>query len=607
MQGSEINEIVNKRKLCQEAFVAKNYSECIGLCIEILTLEPTDVQTWNLAGFIMIERKDFKRAIEYFSEGLNFAKTQLTLLQDELSTQDSHTSSTALSQAFSTMWNLCAGIWINLAEAYRRHKLPQESIKLLQEALQSLPLLRENATFHFNLAKAYIDAEDPLNSIKHYTIAIKLDPTDLGAMYNLANAHVRLENFPQAIELYQKAYQKGFLKAGINLANTYIKLGYFSQALKIFTEIEPHFLQDSVFIINYANALNYTNANFATTQEYYLRALKLDSTRADFYLNYAHFLLKHKEFAQGFRVYESRKKFDNMLPITLPNLWHKDKEDTLAFKDKVVCVHYEQGFGDCIMFARFLVPLQQIAKEIVFIIQEPLKKLFEDIFASQNMRICTNLMQSDFTHIDISISLLSLPLALGIGTKEQILKNEQYLAYTSMLKRALIKGSADEIYGIKPSTLKIGVCFQSDSNFHEVSLKNIPPEPLFAMLRSLFPDSQKTELYSLTFSGIDSKLCEELEILDCQAQMQDFFQTRKLIEKLDLVISIDTAIAHLSASIGKSTLTLLSKRYDWRYENGINTSWYSNMLCFTQSELNKWEYVLANLKSYLAGIYKEYI
>ena len=127
------------------------------------------------------------------------------------------------------------------------------------------------------------------------------------------------------------------------------------------------------------------------------------------------------------------------------------------------------------------------------------------------------------------------------------------------------------------------------------------------MLRSLFPDSQKTELYSLTFSGIESKLCEELEILDCQAQMQDFFQTRKLIEKLDLVISIDTAIAHLSASIGKSTLTLLSKRYDWRYENGINTSWYSNMLCFTQSELNKWEYVLANLKSYLAGIYKEYI
>ena len=88
--------------------------------------------------------------------------------------------------------------------------------------------------------------------------------------------------------------------------------------------------------------------------------------------------------------------------------------------------------------------------------------------------------------------------------------------------------------------------------------------------------------------------------------MQDFLQTRKILEKLDVIITIDTALAHLSASLGKSTLVLLHKRFDWRYDKGIDSVWYENILGFVQSDMGKWESVLHNLKSYLSSGYGEY-
>lgn len=608
-EDDKTTDIVAKKQLCAQAFANKNYSECVGLCVEILTLDHFDIDTWNLAGITMIELKEYARAIEYLAEGLHLARERLKSLQvqvlhkhDKFSTQNMQDPlHTTLRQTL----RLCEGLWLNLAEAYRRDNNPQEAITILHQALESIPVLNENPTLHFNLAKAYVDAGDPLSSVEHYVISLRLDPNDLGAMFNLANAQVTLARFPEAIELYEMAYKRGFLQAGVNLANTYIKLGFFTQANEIFRELYPVFENDSVFLFNYANALNYLNADFDETKHYYLRAIELDSQRVEYAINYAHFLLKNHHFAEGFSVYEMRKKFDNMLPINLPNLWNKGCEDTQNLRDKRVLVHYEQGFGDCIMFGRFIPMLTQIAKEVIFCIQEPLKNLFSDALEHiPNLTIHTQI--PDTESFDVSISLLSLPLALGIHTKQQIKEQQHYLVYQNIIKRALVRGDIQEIYGIKPNILKIGICFHTDSNFAEVELKNIDPKALLTMLREVFPKDSKTQIYSVNYNGIERTLCEEFGVHDCKEEMQDFLQTRKILEKLDVIITIDTALAHLSASLGKSTLVLLHKRFDWRYDKGIDSVWYENILGFVQSDMGKWESVLHNLKSYLSSGYGEY-
>ena len=88
-------DIVAKKQLCAQAFADKNYSECVGLCVEILTLDHFDIDTWNLAGITMIELKEYARAIEYLAEGLHLARERLKSLQvqvlhkhDESSTQE---------------------------------------------------------------------------------------------------------------------------------------------------------------------------------------------------------------------------------------------------------------------------------------------------------------------------------------------------------------------------------------------------------------------------------------------------------------------------------------------------------------------------------------
>lgn len=615
------NELERKKQLCAQSLETGEYGTCVELCVEILSQHPEDIQSWNLAGLAMLQLRDFRRAQEYFEQGLSLARASLRDSQKQMQNLDTQKlNNDVLLQEFQLAWGLCEALWLNLAESFRRNNAPLESIKILHLALEEMPLLRENATLHFNLAKSYIDASMPIESVSHYTAALRLSPNDLGVMFNLANAQVRLEHFSEAIELYEEAYKRGFSHAGLNLASIYTKLGYFSQALEIFENLQPHFNNDADFFFNYANALGYTNADFTRVKQYFERAIELDSQRLEFFINYAHFLLKNRYFSEGFALYEMRKKFENMLPLSLPNLWNAGKEDKQSLENKVVCVHYEQGFGDCIMFARFLKSLQVYAKEIIFLVQEPLKRLFADIFSTQDLsiaedeslapiKVCTSFIESEsiFEHIDISISLLSLPLALGIKTPKQISANANYLAYQTMLRRALARGSDEEIYGRKPEILKIGVCCESDSKFSEVKLKNIEPKALFATLRACFENKKKVALFSLSKVSAQKEVCEEFALTDCCEQMGDFLDTRQILERMDLVISIDTALAHLSASMGKNTLILLHKRYDWRYENGVNTSWYENLLGFTQSEMGKWDDVLAHLSSYLTGVYGEYV
>ena len=519
------------------------YHECMDICIQILGIDCTRTDIWSLAGIVMLKLEMYEKAVEYFTQASNFAPNDF-----------SHR--------------------INLAEAYRRGGNPQASIAELSLLLTQEKVMENNPTLHFNLAKAYSDIEDSQNSIKHYTIAIKLDPNDLGAMFNLANAQVSLKHFGEAIELYLNALSKGYLDAGVNLANTYVQIGLFSEALEVYRGIYQYYKDDSDFLFNHANALNYANALPQDTQTLYQQAIGLNPQKSEYCINYAHFLLKHLDLVNGFRIYEERKKLPNMLPQGITKLWEKGE----CLSDKNVLIYHEQGLGDSIMFSRFVPLLQKVAKNVLVLIQEPLLPLFKKFHMP-----CVCGIAQDLEY-DVAISLLSLPYALGVSHKQEL----ESLSFcdTPRMETHKIK-----TYGVK----KIGICFSTDSAFPESANKNIPLEVLMSALR----DAQRlgVEIYS-----INKAHCENLDKFGIiQKPMNDFLQTYEIIKELDLVISIDTAVAHLSGSMGKHTLVLLNKRYDWRWGNGISTPWYENVLCMTQSKMGQWSDVTQNLKSYLGS------
>nr|WP_317402986.1 tetratricopeptide repeat protein [uncultured Helicobacter sp.] len=519
-------------------YEGEQYHECVDICIQILGIDCTRADIWNLAGIVMLKLELYEKAVEYFAQAAHFAPNDL-----------SHR--------------------INLAEAYRRGGNPRASIDELTLLLEQEKAMEENPTLHFNLAKAYSDIEDSQNSIRHYTIAIKLDPDDLGAMFNLANAQVSLKHFGEAIELYLNALSKGYLDAGVNLANTYVQIGLFSEGLEVYRGIYQYYKDDSDFLFNYANALNYANASPQDTQTLYQQAIGLNPQRSEYCINYAHFLLKHLDLINGFRIYEERKKLPNMLPQGITKLW----EQSECLSDKNVLVYHEQGLGDSIMFSRFVPLLQKVAKNVIVLIQEPLLPLFQKFNIP-----CICGITEDLEY-DVAISLLSLPYALGISHKQEL--ESLPLCDTPRIKAHRVK--------------KIGICFSTDSAFPESANKNIPLEVLMGALKDA--QSLGVEIYSLNKAH-----CENLADFGIiQKPMNDFLQTYEIIKEMDLVISIDTAVAHLSGSMGKHTLVLLNKRYDWRWGNGISTPWYENVLCMTQSKMGQWSDVAQKLKAYLGS------
>lgn len=539
--SEQITDVSTALQFANHLYQNQRYDECIEVCIKILSVDCKNAEVWNLAGIVMLELRIFDRAVEYLQEASNLAPLQFSYA-------------------------------INLAEAYRRWGNPQKCIELLLYLLHTHSVLQSHSTLHFNLAKAYSDMEDSDRSIKHYTIAIKLDPNDLGAMFNLANAQVNLKHFGEAIELYLSAFSKGFLDAGVNLANTYVQIGLFGKGIEVYESIYEYYKQDSDFLFNYANALNYAHSDFEKTKSIYSAAIAINPNKVDYYINYAHFHLKNHRFAEGFRIYEERKKYPDMLPKGIANLWQGE-----SLEHKRILVYYEQGFGDTLMFSRFLLKVLPLVQNLSFLVQEPLATLFKQM----GIQTYASLEEIDQSQIDIAISLLSLPLALNVSSVRD-------LKPTMPLQR--------ESHPVeKDSHFRVGICFNTDSAFKEAMNKNIPLDKMM----EAFVDLEEIEIHSLNKSGIDEHSQKIFHIIDRSNDMANFLDTSKIVEEMDLIISIDTALAHLSANMGKHTIVLLNKRYDWRWGNGVSTPWYDDVVCMTQSKMGNWDSVVKNLKTYL--------
>lgn len=533
-------------KVANELFNKKHYHECLDICIRVLGEDYARADVWSLAGSVMLEMNMCDRALEYFAQSVEYAPNEPIYK-------------------------------INLAEAHRRSGNPALCIDMLESLLKEDKTLEDSSTLHFNLAKAYSDMQDSESSIKHYTIAIKLDPNDLGAMFNLANAKVSLKHFGEAIELYQYALDKGYLDAGVNLAYTYVQLGQFSEALNVYSAIYNHYKGDSDFLFNYANALNYANANTQHIQTLYQQAISLNKDKVEYCINYAHFLLKNGALKQGFMLYEERKKLPNMLPAELKNIWHySGKRQNLAKQS--VLVYGEQGLGDFIMFARFLPLLKERVKSLCVIAKPSLLPLVNKL----GIRAVSDI--SEVGQYDRAISLLSLPLLLNI-------KDFRELDITPF---ALDSIESSESFKLK----RIGICFSTDSNFPESANKNIPLDVLASALSDI--KAKGVEIYSLNKAACDEAILRVFDIK--QVALTDFGETYNAIANMDMVISIDSAVAHLSASMGVPSIVLLNKRYDWRWGNGKVSPWYRSAVCMTQSEMGSWDSVMAQLRAYLDAL-----
>lgn len=219
------------------------------------------------------------------------------------------------------------------------------------------------------------------------------------------------------------------------------------------------------------------------------------------------------------------------------NIW--DGKSSLS--GKTVIVYCEQGYGDIIQFLRFI-PL--LAKEKCHIILHCPKSL-QRLIKEQNWGVeLFDKYNPDIPKHDFHVLSMDLPMFFEIP-------NNPYLKVSSM-----------------PISNSIGICWESSwfsekgRDFNLKEFKNFD-QKLFMLL----PEIKKQEFFD------DS-------IMVYQTKIKDFLDTAKLINSVDLVISVDTAVLHLAGAMGKNTYAILQKEPDKRWEGGSKSIWYPSIRMF---------------------------
>jgi ADP-heptose:LPS heptosyltransferase len=264
--------------------------------------------------------------------------------------------------------------------------------------------------------------------------------------------------------------------------------------------------------------------------------------------------------------------------------------DGKPLNDKAILIHTEQGFGDTIQFVRYLPMVKAQGGRVIFECQQSLCRLLRNCNGIDEIieKTSANKLsgQSDVhTHLlDLpgifKTTLKSIPLHIPYITPDPILVDQ----WASRLK-------VDD--GFKIGIVWAGNPHHTRDHNRSCSLAD------FAKLA----DVPGLSLYSLQ-KGNDSiesdNLLMGMEIVNLENELNDFTDTAAVIANLDLVISVDTAVAHLTGAIGKPVWTLLPFAADWRWLlKRKDSPWYPNMRLFRQNQPGDWSGVFEQVREEL--------
>ena len=263
--------------------------------------------------------------------------------------------------------------------------------------------------------------------------------------------------------------------------------------------------------------------------------------------------------------------------------------DGPALSGKQVLLTAEQGQGDTLQFVRYARLLSERGARVQLEVQAPLVALL-----SAMPGIAGVIAQgSPLPTVDYTCPMMSLPLAFGT-TLESIPGAVPYLTVPEAARaawRGRLGGAAGR---------GIGLCWSGNPGFSADQFRSIP----LAMFTPLLADPALVVHLVQTDirEGDDAVVAGHPGLVDLRRELGDFADTAAVIEQLDLVITVDTAVAHLAGALGRPVWILLPYGADWRWLQDRNDSpWYPTARLFRQSVMGDWQPVLDAVRAALGG------
>jgi tetratricopeptide (TPR) repeat protein len=521
--------------------------------------------------------------------------------------------------------------------------------------LAAVRLRPEAAHFRLNLGHAYGCAKEVKLAEQSYRTAVRLDSTFSDAHVSLGNLFYEQGKFPAAEAQYRQAYRQrpNRTRTLVNLANALLKLRRNADAIQCYLQalaIEPksfsalhgmgyalvdckNWMQAEVWF-RHAVALRpqsaeahnslgnvlYLQKRMEESAAEYCRAIEIDPVYARAHINLGNTLLalgKHAqaracyerglsidgaspggrynlalmqlrngEFQDGWRNHESRWDFEELhlgrRCFTRP-MWQGE-----SLQGKTILLHAEQGLGDTIQFARYAPLLASKGARVILEVQTPLVTLLRSMpgVASVIER------HKPLPQFDLHCPFISLPHALGAELKT-IPSPEGYLAVSKQAAEA-----ARQKY--PGSGMRIGLAWAGNPRHKADALRSMP-------LAAFLPLAKMPgiTLFSLQKGAAVQQMAplqSTLPILDAASDHNSMAETAALVATLDVVISIDTSIAHLAGAMGKPVWVLLAHLADWRWmEQRKDSPWYQSAKLIRQPSPGDWDSVIQQVIEELSG------
>ncbi len=419
-----------------------------------------------------------------------------------------------------------------------------------EELIQKAIAISPEQYFYENLAKVYLEMEDSERAVQLYTELLKQKPDNFNYTFNLASAYKVARDYENAIRMYERAI-----------------------------ELEPE-NPDSYY--NMGLILN----NLSEPEraiKYYKKAVELcpDDTETRYFTGITYF--RNRDYKNGLQYFESRLCRQSAILTqmnTYPNLMQKAPlwDGKTDISDKTLYTYYEAGFGDVLMFARYLPMLKSKCKKLIVKPQVPLAELLQENFPDiEVMKLFEHESNMEF---DYHVPILSLPYVLGLDESNMFVGRKQYLhALPEKVERYRRDYFDNDCF-------KIGIKWRGNTHYEMDRVIEITS---FLKLFGI----KNTKFYSFqTFEGAEDldKIVNDYDIVDIGKTVQNFSDTAGALANLDLVICNDTSLAHLAGAMNIPCWILLPYNYNWRWHLDLSKcDWYESVKLYRQKQVGDWD------------------
>jgi tetratricopeptide (TPR) repeat protein len=459
-----------------------------------------------------------------------------------------------------------------------------EATSCYQKAIQ---IQQSYAGSYFNLGSVFEELGQTDKAIYYYQEAIKYDPQFVGSYNNLGNVYRKIGQEDKAIPYFEKAIgvNPNFWGSYYNLGEVFQNKGQIDEAISLFQkalQLNPKHIASLNNLGNCLKEKGLFNEAIICCQT----AIQIQPDYAEPRFNRSLLLLLLGNYVEGLKEYEWRWKikdsFSYQRKFSQP-LWQRTD-----IRGLTILLHAEQGLGDVIQFIRYAPYVAQLGAKVIVECHKELKSLLKNVEGIQQVIS----QGEELLPFDVHCPIASLPLIFKTNPKNIPAKIPYIQLDSILVKTWQNKLRSDH------SKLNIGFVWAGNPKHNNDRNHSIPFSYFLALEK--FTDITFYSLQKGKASEQSKNLSVGIKFVDLTEELNDFSDTAALIENLDLVITVDTSVAHLTGALGKPVWTLLPFAPDWRWMlDREDSPWYPTMRLFRQPAPGDWKSVMEKVSEEL--------